>query len=44
MLGHTDLTVTKNYVNMFGADLAKDFDQFNPLDNFAIKDTKIKIR
>lgn len=32
MLGHSDLTVVKEYVQMFGQDLAVDFDKFNPLD------------
>lgn len=33
ILGHSDLTVTREYVNMFGQDLQLDFDRFNPLDN-----------
>lgn len=33
ILGHSDLTVTKEYVNMFGQDLQLDFERFNPLDN-----------
>lgn len=32
ILGHSDLTVVKEYVQMFGNDLAVDFDKFNPLD------------
>lgn len=32
MLGHSDLTVTKEYVAMFGRDLQKDFDELCPLD------------
>lgn len=32
VLGHSDLTVVKEYVQMFGQDLAVDFDKFNPLD------------
>lgn len=32
ILGHSDLTVVKEYVQMFGQDLAIDFDKFNPLD------------
>lgn len=34
VLGHSDLTVTKEYLNMFGEDLQVDFDKFNPLDRF----------
>ena len=37
MLAHSDLTVTKEYVNMFGQDLQMDFEKFNPLDNIANK-------
>lgn len=33
ILGHSDLTVTKEYVNMFSQDLQMDFEKFNPLDN-----------
>lgn len=33
VLGHSDLTVTKEYVQMFGQDLQMDFEKFNPLDN-----------
>ena len=33
ILGHSDLTVTKEYVNMFGQDLQMDFEKFNPLEN-----------
>lgn len=32
ILGHSDLTVVKEYVQMFGQDLAVDFNKFNPLD------------
>ena len=32
ILGHSDLTVTKEYVEMFGADLQMDFEKFNTLD------------
>lgn len=37
ILGHSDLTVTKEYVNMFGQDLQMDFEKFNPLDNLKNK-------
>lgn len=33
ILGHSDLTVTKEYINMFSQDLQMDFEKFNPLDN-----------
>lgn len=32
ILGHSDLTVVKEYVEMFGNDLTRDFGKFNPLD------------
>lgn len=36
ILGHSDLTVVKEYVNMFSNDLSIDFDKFNPLDNMKV--------
>ena len=33
MLGHSSLTMTRHYVNMFGADLARDIDNVSPLVN-----------
>ena len=33
ILGHSSLEIVKEYVNMFGGDLKKDFDKFNPLEN-----------
>jgi integrase/recombinase XerD len=33
ILGHSSLDVVKEYAEMFGADLKRDFDTFNPLDN-----------
>ena len=35
LLGHSTLDMVKEYVDMFGSDLKKDFDKFNPLDNFS---------
>jgi integrase/recombinase XerD len=35
ILGHSDLEIIKNYVNMFTNDLQKDFDKFNPLEQLA---------
>ena len=32
ILGHSSLEIVKEYVNMFGGDLQKDFDKFNPLE------------
>ncbi len=44
ILGHSDLTVTKEYVQMFGADLQLDFEKFNPLDRLSHKPTQIEMR
>lgn len=46
MLGHSDLTVVREYVQMFGNDLSKDFDKFNPLDSMGINQNteRIKLR
>ena len=43
ILGHSDLTVTREYVNMFGQDLQMDFEKFNPLDKLS-KSNKTIIR
>ena len=47
ILGHSSLEMVRKYVNMFGDDLQRDFDRFNPLDNYlgnAGKDGKIPMR
>lgn len=33
LLGHSDISVTKEYVELFGDDLSVGFDKLNPLDN-----------
>lgn len=33
LLGHSDMTVTKEYLSLFGSDLQKDYDRMCPLDN-----------
>lgn len=43
ILGHSDLTVTKEYVAMFGADLQMDFEKFNPLDRLSQNRNKTHI-
>ena len=42
-LGHSDLSVTKEYVQMFGQDLQMDFEKFNPLDNLKLNKRKIRL-
>lgn len=44
LLGHSDMSVIKNYVNMFTDDLKQDFDKFNPLESVMMKNTKIKLK
>lgn len=44
MLGHSDLTVVREYVQMFGNDLSLDFDKFNPLDNMGMNQGKERIK
>ena len=43
ILGHSDLEVTKEYVQIFGNDLQLDFEKFNPLDNFKTKQQVIRM-
>lgn len=43
MLGHSDLSVVKEYVQMFGNDLVADFDKFNPLDRMELNCSKPKL-
>lgn len=33
LMGHSDISVTKEYVDLFGSDLSIGFDKYNPLDN-----------
>jgi len=44
ILGHSDLTVVKEYVNMFGNDLSLDFSKFNPLDQLGLNQKKEHIK
>ncbi len=43
ILGHSSLTITREYVNMFGQDLQLDFEKFNPLDRMKQKSGKIRV-
>jgi len=46
ILGHSTMAMVNEYVNMFGKDLHKDFDEFNPLENmkgFMSERTAIKL-
>ena len=42
LLGHRTLDMTRKYVNMYSNDLAKGFEEFNPLDNISKSRTKRK--
>ena len=44
MLGHSDLTVVKEYVNMFSDDLVMDFNKFNPLDQMTKPVNRMSMR
>lgn len=44
ILGHSDLTMVREYVNMFGNEISLDFNRFNPLDNMNAGHTKKKIK
>lgn len=44
ILGHSDLTVVKEYVNMFGNDLSIDFERYNPLDQLGLNQQKKHIK
>ena len=43
ILGHSDITVTREYVNMFSPDLQLDFDKFNPLDQMSRNKGRIRM-
>jgi len=44
ILGHSTLDIVKEYVNMYGDDLQRDFDTYNPLDNFDFMKEKSKLK
>lgn len=44
ILGHSDLTVVREYVNMFTNDLMIDFEKFNLLDQMTKANEKIKMK
>ncbi len=33
LLGHSTLTMTNHYINLYATDLQRNYDKFNPLDN-----------
>ncbi|MBQ4326970.1 MAG: tyrosine-type recombinase/integrase [Clostridia bacterium] len=43
LLGHSDLSVVKNYVNIFSKDLSKDYNNYNPLDTLGTIRNQVKI-
>ncbi len=44
ILGHSSMEIVKKYVNIYGADLTKDFEKFNILDRFEKPKKAIKMR
>ena len=44
MLKQADLSITREYGEMFGDDLQMDFDKFNPLDKMQGENKRIKMR
>ena len=44
ILGHSDLSMVREYVNMFGNELSLDFNRFNPLDNMDVGHNRKKIK
>ncbi len=44
LLAHSTLEQTQHYVNLYGQDLQKDYDQFNPLDQLNMCNDRIKMR
>lgn len=43
LMGHSDISVTKEYVELFGTDLAVGYDRLNPLDNLSNRGSYIKM-
>ena len=43
ILGHSDLSVTKEYIGLFSEDLQVDFEQFNPLDRMSKNKKRIQM-
>ena len=45
ILGHADISTTKQYVQLYGNDLSKDFEKFNALDRISPRsENRIKMR
>ncbi|ENK1242997.1 tyrosine-type recombinase/integrase [Clostridium botulinum] len=44
ILGHADMQIVRNYVEMFTTDLQKDFNEFNPLESLNTSKKHIKMR
>lgn len=44
LLAHSTLEQTQHYVNLYGKDLQKDYDHYNPLDQLNICSDRIKMR
>lgn len=44
ILGHSDISIIRNYVNMYTTDVQKDFNNFNPLELMTSRHEHIKMR
>ena len=44
MLGHSDLSITQNYVNLLVSDLAKQVEEINLLDRFVVRQYRKSVR
>ena len=44
LLAHRTLAQTQRYVDLYGQDLQKDYDQYNPLDQLCVNSDRIKMR
>lgn len=43
LLGHSNINITKEYLNLVLTDLEQDYDQFNPLEQIAGKERKVVV-
>jgi len=44
ILGHSTMRMVREYVNMFSNDLKKDFNDYNPLEQFKVNKKHIKMK
>lgn len=44
VMGHADISTTRQYVNLYSTEIQKDYERFSPLDNLRSKDKRIGMR